>query len=89
MEFARRPGLTNSTFEAAIYGFVYPITPENIVVNRDNYVVLAHSREASVGSRLASLEPGPDAVRGLERMKKNDVLATLTNGNVSLLVETG
>jgi 2-haloacid dehalogenase len=33
------------------------------------------------------LKPSPDAVRGLERMKKNYVLATLSNGNVSLLVE--
>jgi 2-haloacid dehalogenase len=33
------------------------------------------------------LKPWPDAVRGLERMKKNYVLATLSNGNVSLLVE--
>jgi 2-haloacid dehalogenase len=33
------------------------------------------------------LKPWPDAVRGLERMKKNYVLAALSNGNVSLLVE--
>jgi 2-haloacid dehalogenase len=33
------------------------------------------------------LKPWPDAVRGLERMKKSYVLATLSNGNVSLLVE--
>jgi 2-haloacid dehalogenase len=33
------------------------------------------------------LKPWPDAVRGLERMKKNYVLATLSNSNVSLLVE--
>jgi len=33
------------------------------------------------------LKPWPDAVRGLERMKENYVLATLSNGNVSLLVE--
>ena len=33
------------------------------------------------------LKPWPDVVRGLERMKKNYVLATLSNGNVSLLVE--
>jgi hypothetical protein len=39
MEFAKRPGLTNSNSEAATYGFVDGITPENIVVNRDNYVV--------------------------------------------------
>jgi hypothetical protein len=42
MEFARRPGLTNSTSEAASYGFVDGITPENIVVNQDNYVVLTY-----------------------------------------------
>jgi hypothetical protein len=62
VEFARRPDLTNSTSEAAIYSFVHAITPENIVVNRDNYVVLPYSREASVESRLASLG-WPDAVR--------------------------
>jgi 2-haloacid dehalogenase len=33
------------------------------------------------------LKPWPDAVRGLERMKKSYALATLSNGNVSLLVE--
>jgi 2-haloacid dehalogenase len=33
------------------------------------------------------LKPWPDAVRGLERMKKNYVLPTLSNGNGSLLVE--
>ena len=33
------------------------------------------------------LKPWPDAVRGLERMKKSYVLAPLSNGNVSLLVE--
>jgi hypothetical protein len=60
MEFTRRPGLTNSSSETAIYGFVHPITPENIVVNRDNYVVL-HIRSCdrwnalSFGSRLAGL----------------------------------
>lgn len=33
------------------------------------------------------LTPWPDAVEGLTRMKKNFVVATLSNGNVSLLVE--
>ena len=33
------------------------------------------------------LKPWPDAVHGLERLKKSYVLATLSNGNVSLLVE--
>lgn len=33
------------------------------------------------------LTPWPDAVEGLVRLKKNFVLATLSNGNVSLLVE--
>jgi 2-haloalkanoic acid dehalogenase type II len=86
LEFARLR-LANSTSEAAIYGFVHAITAGNIVVNRDNYVVLPYSLEASVESRLASIEARTDAVRGLERMKKNYVLATLSNGNVSLLVE--
>lgn len=31
------------------------------------------------------LRPWPDAVRGLKRLKKNFVIATLSNGNVSLL----
>jgi len=55
MEFARRPGLTNSTSETTTYGFVHRITPENIVVNQDDYVVLPYYREPSVESRLASL----------------------------------
>jgi hypothetical protein len=66
MEFARRPGLTNSNSEAATYGFVNGITPENIVVNRDNYVVLAY--EAGVESRLASIEA--DAARAGENEKE-------------------
>jgi 2-haloacid dehalogenase len=33
------------------------------------------------------LRPWPDAVRGLTRLKRKYVLATLSNGNVSLLVE--
>jgi len=33
------------------------------------------------------LTPWPDAVDGLTRLKKNFVIATLSNGNVSLLVE--
>ena len=33
------------------------------------------------------LTPWPDAIEGLTRLKKNFVLATLSNGNVSLLVE--
>lgn len=33
------------------------------------------------------LTPWPDAIKGLMRLKKNFVLATLSNGNVSLLVE--
>lgn len=33
------------------------------------------------------LTPWPDAVEGLTRLKKNFILATLSNGNVSLLVE--
>jgi 2-haloacid dehalogenase len=33
------------------------------------------------------LTPWPDAIDGLMRLKKNFVLATLSNGNVSLLVE--
>lgn len=33
------------------------------------------------------LMPWPDSVEGLTRLKKNFVLATLSNGNVSLLVE--
>lgn len=33
------------------------------------------------------LEPWPDSVSGLTRLKKKYVLATLSNGNVSLLVE--
>lgn len=33
------------------------------------------------------LTPWPDVVEGLTRMKKNFVVATLSNGNVSLLVE--
>jgi 2-haloacid dehalogenase len=33
------------------------------------------------------LTPWPDAIEGLMRLKKNFVLATLSNGNVSLLVE--
>jgi len=37
-----------------------------------------------VGHRL---KPWPDATEGLGRMKKNYALATLSNGNVSLLVE--
>lgn len=56
MEFARRPGLTNSTSQAVTNGFVNGIAPENIVVNRDNDVVLAYYREASVESGLASVE---------------------------------
>ncbi len=32
------------------------------------------------------LEPWPDAVEGLERLKKKYVIATLSNGNVALLV---
>jgi len=33
------------------------------------------------------LRPWPDSVAGLKRLKKNFILATLSNGNVSLLVE--
>src|SRR5712691_1033171 len=33
------------------------------------------------------LTPWPDSIEGLTRLKKNFVLATLSNGNVSLLVE--
>lgn len=33
------------------------------------------------------LNPWPDAVEGLTRLKKNFVIATLSNGNVSLLVD--
>jgi 2-haloacid dehalogenase len=33
------------------------------------------------------LTPWPDAVEGLTRLKKNFIIATLSNGNVSLLVE--
>jgi 2-haloacid dehalogenase len=33
------------------------------------------------------LAPWPDAVEGLTRLKKNHVIATLSNGNVSLLVD--
>jgi 2-haloacid dehalogenase len=33
------------------------------------------------------LSPWPDAVEGLTRLKKNYIIATLSNGNVSLLVE--
>lgn len=33
------------------------------------------------------LRPWPDAVEGLTRLKKNHIIATLSNGNVSLLVE--
>ena len=33
------------------------------------------------------LAPWPDAVAGLERLRKKYILATLSNGNVSLLVE--
>ena len=33
------------------------------------------------------LTPWPDAVEGLTRLKKNHIIATLSNGNVSLLVE--
>jgi 2-haloacid dehalogenase len=33
------------------------------------------------------LSPWPDAVEGLTRLKKNFVIATLSNGNVSLLVD--
>ncbi|MGA9630538.1 MAG: hypothetical protein WBQ63_03855, partial [Candidatus Acidiferrales bacterium] len=33
------------------------------------------------------LNPWPDAAEGLTRLKKNYVIATLSNGNVSLLVE--
>jgi 2-haloacid dehalogenase len=33
------------------------------------------------------LTPWPDAVEGLTRLKKNYIIATLSNGNVSLLVE--
>lgn len=33
------------------------------------------------------LSPWPDAVEGLTRLKKNHIVATLSNGNVSLLVE--
>jgi len=33
------------------------------------------------------LAPWPDAVEGLARLKKNYVIATLSNGNVSLLVD--
>ena len=33
------------------------------------------------------LSPWPDAIDGLQRLKKNFIIATLSNGNVSLLVE--
>jgi len=54
LEFARRPDLTNSTSEIAIYGFVHRVTPGNIVVNRDNHLVLALGWNSFLASAKAT-----------------------------------
>jgi 2-haloacid dehalogenase len=46
---------------------------------------LRESEKAEFNRAWHRLAPWPDSVRGLKRLKKNFVIATLSNGNVSLL----
>lgn len=52
-----------------------------------NIVGLAEEEKDHWNRVWHRLTPWPDAVAGLTRLKKNYVIATLSNGNVSLLVD--
>ena len=53
-----------------------------------NIAVLSQEEKEHWNCVWHRLAPWPDSVEGLTRLKKNFVVATLSNGNVSLLVET-
>ena len=59
---------------------------ENLL-NEYNIVGLAEEEKEHWNSVWHRLTPWPDSVEGLTRLKKNHVIATLSNGNVSLLVD--
>jgi 2-haloacid dehalogenase len=50
-----------------------------------NIVDLTESEKDHLNRVWHRLEPWPDSVRGLERLRKRFVIATLSNGNVALL----
>ena len=47
---------------------------------------LRESEKADLNGVWHRLKPWPDAIRGLRRLRKRFIVATLSNGNVSLLV---
>ncbi len=62
-----------------------------IVLERllDEYGIkgLSESEKAELNRAWHRLEPWPDSIEGIERIRKRFIAATLSNGNVSLLVD--
>lgn len=65
---------------------LHRLTPDELLVEF-RITGLTESEKEHWNHVWHRLTPWPDAVEGLARLKKNFVLATLSNGNVSLLVE--
>jgi 2-haloacid dehalogenase len=56
------------------------------VLRQFKVTTLAEAEKADLNRVWHRLKPWPDAVRGLKRLKSRFVIATLSNGNTSLLV---
>src|SRR5271154_5297029 len=59
----------------------------NDLLKQCNITGLTEEEKEHLNSVWHRLSGWPDAVEGLTRLKKNFIIATLSNGNVSLLVE--
>jgi len=56
------------------------------VLNQFRITVLTEEEKAHLNRVWHRLKPWPDTVRGLKRLKSKRIIATLSNGNTSLLV---
>jgi 2-haloacid dehalogenase len=56
------------------------------LLNEFNLVGLSEAEKDHLNRVWHRLKPWPDAVRGLERLRQRFIVSTLSNGNISLLV---